>query len=175
MTELYRGKFLGLYQTGRWEYCSRTNASAVVVIVARTVDGHILFTEQYRPPVGSRVIEFPAGLVGDEPGCEDEPLETAAIRELEEECGYLAQSMTALTAGPTSAGLTNELIYFFNAVKPIRTGGGGGVGAENITVHEVPQAQCHSWLEQQQNNGLMVDPKVYAGLYFLSRTKGSSG
>ncbi len=167
MTELYRGKFLGLYKTGHWEYCSRTNASAVVVILTRTPEGNILFTEQYRPPVNARVIEFPAGLVGDEPGQENECLETAAIRELEEECGYLAQSMVPLTAGPTSAGLTNELIHFFMAQEPTRVGCGGGVEGENITVHQIPQSQCHQWLKQQQERGLMVDPKVFAGLYFL--------
>ncbi len=174
MTQLYRGKFLSLKKTGSWEYCERTNASAVVVIVARTEQGELLFTEQFRPPLNTRVIEFPAGLVGDEPGGSDESLQTAASRELEEECGYLARSMTALTRGPTSAGLTNEVIHFFLALNPQRTGPGGGVAGENITVHRVAQGDCHDWLEKQQAQGLMVDPKVYAGLYFLQHLDANS-
>lgn len=169
MTELYRGKFLGLHQTGTWEYCSRTNAHAVVVVVALNDRHEFVLTEQFRPPLGCSVIEFPAGLAGDEPGLSDEPLAEAAARELEEEVGYRAQSMTALTSGPTSAGLTDEVIHFFQANNPERVGAGGGVGGENIIVHHVHRTEIHGWLEDQQRRGLMVDPKVYAGLYFVMR------
>jgi len=38
---------------------------------------------------------------------------------------------------------------------------------ENITVHAVPLAEVHDWLEAKAKSGLLVDPKLYAGLYFL--------
>jgi ADP-ribose pyrophosphatase len=43
------------------------------------------------------------------------------------------------------------------------------VAHEDITVHEVPLAQVHSWLEAKAKSGVLVDPKVYAGLYFIGR------
>jgi NAD+ synthase (glutamine-hydrolysing) len=49
--------------------------------------------------VGQRVIEMPAGLVGDEPGQEEESFESAARRELLEETGYEAASLEPLFAG----------------------------------------------------------------------------
>ena len=46
------------------------------------------------------MIELPAGLVGDIAGAEDEDLEIAGMRELEEETGYRPARMTFLAAGP---------------------------------------------------------------------------
>ena len=34
--------------------------------MALTPDGNLLLVDQYRPPVEGRVIELPAGLVGDD-------------------------------------------------------------------------------------------------------------
>ena len=89
-TILAEGKFLRLVRDGRWEYADRTRAQGAVVLVAVTDDNRLVLTEQYRIPLGQRVLELPAGLVGDIQGEEDEPLVTAADRELLEETGYQA-------------------------------------------------------------------------------------
>jgi hypothetical protein len=34
-------------------------------------------------------------------------------------------------------------------------------------VHEVPLEQVEFWLIEKQKEGFLVDPKIYAGLYFL--------
>jgi ADP-ribose pyrophosphatase len=52
-----------------------------------------------------------------------------------------------------------------------RVGSGGGVAHEDITVHEVPLTQIHEWLEGRAKSGVLIDPKVYAGLYFILRAK----
>ncbi|MEM9529533.1 MAG: NUDIX hydrolase [Pseudomonadota bacterium] len=169
MTELYRGKFLGLYQTGTWEYCTRVNSRAVVVVAAMTQQQEVLLVEQFRPPVAGRVMEFPAGLVGDLPGAENEALTVAAQRELEEETGYTAGSLEPLMKGPVSAGLTSEQIHFFLGRELTKTGAGGGVSTEDITVHTIKWGRCHDWLAERQAQGILVDPKVYGGLYFLGR------
>lgn len=44
----------------------------------------IVLQKQYRPPLGKRVIEFPAGLVD-----KGETPEETAVRELREETGYI--------------------------------------------------------------------------------------
>jgi len=52
-----------------------------------------LFVEKVPIPLGGKVIEFPAGLVGDEPGREQEDLIEARATELLEETGYRAATL----------------------------------------------------------------------------------
>ena len=166
---LAAGRFLSLVKEGRWEYATRNKASGVVHVVPVTDDGKLIFVEQFRPPVGRKVIEFPAGLAGDIQDQEDEALETAAARELEEETGYQAREYKRVFHGPTSAGLCDEIATIFLAHGLAKVADGGGVGGEDITVHEVPLDQTHAWLEAKQRDGFYVAARVYTGLYFLQR------
>jgi ADP-ribose pyrophosphatase len=163
---VYRGRFLELKRRGAWEYVERTGSTGVVAVLALTDDGAILLTEQFRPPVDARVIEVPAGLAGDIDGQEQEPLEAAARRELLEEAGYEAGDMQPLVAGPTSSGLTSEIISIFLARSLRRVSEGGGDHTEDITVHEVPLAEAREFLLARMTEGVLVDPKVWAALYF---------
>jgi ADP-ribose pyrophosphatase len=36
-------------------------------------------------------------------------------------------------------------------------------------VHLVPLVEADSWLQARAAEGYLIDPKVYAGLYFLGR------
>ena len=90
-TVRYRGRYLNLIERDHWEFVTRPNAHAVVVLIAVTDDDELVLVEQYRRPVDSRVVELPAGLVGDL-GDPDEPVLEAAGRELIEETGYEASS-----------------------------------------------------------------------------------
>lgn len=54
-----------------------------VLILARTADGKWVMTEQYRHGTGKIALEFPAGIID-----KNETPEEAALRELQEECGY---------------------------------------------------------------------------------------
>lgn len=54
-----------------------------VLILARTKEGKWVMTEQYRHGTGKIALEFPAGIID-----KGETPEKAAIRELQEECGY---------------------------------------------------------------------------------------
>jgi len=168
---LHTGKFLALVKEGHWEYADRTNATGAAIIVAVTKEQKILLVEQYRIPVHSRTIELPAGIIGDEPGSSDEAHAEAARRELVEETGFEAGHIAALTHGLSSSGLTSETVTLFLATELGRVGEGGGVAHEDITVHEVPLAEVHEWLEAKAGAGVLVDPKVYAGLYFIGRNK----
>jgi ADP-ribose pyrophosphatase len=167
---LAEGRFLRLIKCGRWEYADRTNSSGAAVIVAVTDERKLLLIEQHRIPVDRRVIELPAGLAGDLPGSESEALATAARRELLEETGYEAKEMTWLASGPPTAGLASEIVTYFLAGGVRRVNGGGGDGHEKIQVHEVPLKDVDGWLQQKMTEGLLVDPKVYAGLYFANRS-----
>lgn len=161
----YSGRYLGLKERDRWEYAYRTNARGVVVIVPVTDAGELVLVEQYRIPVNSRVLELPAGLVGDNEDC-NEDFKTAARRELLEETGYRAACLKELLTSPSTPGLADEMITIYFASGLERVGPGGGDGNEDITVHHVPLDNAVDWLEQRMAKGVMLDPKIYAGLFW---------
>jgi len=165
---LYDGDFLRVRRRQHWEFVERANARAAVVIVAVTAAHELLLVEQQRLPVAQPVIELPAGLVGDVAGAEQESFVCAAARELEEETGYTAGALQQIMAGPPSAGLSSEQIVLFRARDLVKTGPGGGDDSEQITVHKVALEEAHGWLQACQAAGMLVDPKVYAGLYFAA-------
>jgi ADP-ribose pyrophosphatase len=160
--QVHVGQHLSLLARGRWEFVTRNTPRPAVGIVAITQQGKVVLVEQYRPPVGCRVVEIPAGLTGDMEGTEDEALVEAAKRELLEETGYAAHRWTQLAGGYSSPGLTDESIVLFLAEELERQHAGGGVGDENITVHEVELDQVLSWLQDRQAR---ADLKLFAGLY----------
>ena len=177
---LASGKYLRLVAQAHWEFAERVNATGAVAIIALTDERRLVLVEQYRIPVGCGVIELPAGLVGDVPG--DRPtapkssadsaateLAVAAHRELLEETGYDAAAMQLLGGGPTSAGLSNEVVTFFHATDLRKIEAGGGVDHEQIIVHEFLLDDLDAWLQKRAAEGLMIDPKIYAGLYLLQR------
>ena len=163
------GKYVRLVRRHGWECVERVNASGIVCMVPLTDDDKVVLIEQFRRPLNASVIEMPAGLVGDTTGNHAETVETAAQRELIEETGYQAKEFVLLIEGPPSAGLSSEIITFFLARGLTKVGSGGGDDTEDIIVHEIPVAQVHEWLEDKRRAGMMVDPKIYTGLYFLIR------
>ncbi|MEQ8819374.1 MAG: NUDIX hydrolase [Sumerlaeia bacterium] len=163
---LYEAKHLKLIELDGWEFAMRAYSSGVVAILAVTPEREIVLVEQLRKSVGRRCIEVPAGLAGDTAGSEEEAFEKAALRELEEETGYAADSMEFLTAGPSSAGISDEVIHFYRAVGVRRVGDGGGDEHEDIAVHVVPLAEVFDWLADRYRQGLYIDPKVYTALAF---------
>ncbi len=163
---LFTGRFLAVVREGHWEYAERVNATGAAIILAVTDDQNLLLVEQYRIPVHAQTMELPAGIIGDEPGTSKESHTEAARRELLEETGYDAEHIEPLTTGPASSGLASEVVTLFRAKGLRRAGQGGGVGREEITVHEVPLSTVREWLAAKAKSGVLVDPKVYAGLYF---------
>ena len=163
----YQGRYLHLVERDGWEYVSRLHP--VVVMIACTDDDELILVEQFRKPVDRRTIELPAGLVGDQHDQLDESLNTAAMRELEEETGYAAGRMSEIMRCPTSAGMSNEVAVFLLAEQLEKVGPGGGDASEDITVHCIARSQVENWLQLQYHAGLFIDPKIYSALYWLMR------
>lgn len=165
---LHTGKFLTLIKEGHWEYVGRVNGISAAIIIGVTTEQKVLLVEQYRIPVHTRTIELPAGIIGDEPGDTHESSVVAARRELLEETGYAAGRIEEITTGPSCSGITSERVTLFRAFDLHRTGKGGGVAHEVITVHEISLADVVTWLEAKTKTGVLIDPKVYAGLFFIN-------
>ncbi|HEX7813669.1 NUDIX hydrolase [Dyella sp.] len=164
---LHQGRWLTLRKRGRWEYVERNNPGGAVIILAVTPDDNVLFVEQYRVAIQQRTIEMPAGLVGDLADQADEGALLAASRELEEETGYRCERVEFLHMGPSSSGMSTEMITFVRAFGLTRVGPGGGDESENITVHEVPRTEAGPWLFARAKEGYSIDPKLFAGLWFI--------
>ncbi|MCR5775232.1 MAG: NUDIX hydrolase [Lachnospiraceae bacterium] len=95
--------------------CIHKGASAVVPVLP---DGRILMVHQYRYAISRETIEIPAG---GRDGVE-EPFETAARRELEEETGYTTDSpLEHLITIATAIAYCNEIIEVYVAKDLRRT------------------------------------------------------
>ncbi len=162
--KVFEGKHVVVLERGDWEFVERKKAREAAVIVAVTEDDRIILTEQFRQAVNARVIDLPAGLIE-----QGSPRQTAK-RELEEETGYTCESVELAASGPTSPGITTEIAHFFLAKNVERRGKGGGVEGENITVHQVPRREAGKWLARKGKQGVLIDLKVWAGLYFAAQS-----
>lgn len=161
---LCEGDWLRLVRRGRWEYAERTHGRGMaVVIVAVTPADELLFVEQFRAATGTRVVELPAGLVGDLD--EGDTLEAAARRELVEETGWSPARVEVLMLGPTTAGMSNERAAIIRASGLEKVGDGGGVDVEDIVVHAIARTHAAQWLAEAGARGCEVDLKAWIGLW----------
>ena len=167
---LYTGRFVELVVAPEsvWEYARRPACSGVVVVVALTRRNELVLVEQFRPPVDAHVLELPAGLAGDTPRTEGEPLLAAAKRELLEETGYVSDNWSLLGRSAPSAGITDELHSYFLARQCWREGEGGGDENEDIVVSTVPMETLRDALTERNKRGDIVSSTVWAGLGLLS-------
>ena len=87
-----------------------------VCIVALPTPNEVILIRQYRHAAGRELVEIPAGTLhaGEDP-------RECAIRELEEEAGYLASSMVERARFWTTPGFTTELMYLYEATGLTRT------------------------------------------------------
>lgn len=166
---LFSGRHLRFAVRKGWEFVERPGISGIVVIVGTTRRGACVLVSQWREPVGAWVVEWPAGLAGDEPGGAAEELAAAARRELREETGFEASALEPILTGPPSPGISDEVVTFFRAKELVRVGRGGGVAGEGVRAHVVAPAKLEAWLAILQSRGTLVDPKVFAGAYLLRK------
>ncbi|MCM6778758.1 NUDIX hydrolase [Nocardia sp. CDC159] len=82
-----------------------------VAVAAVDDEGNLVLVNQYRHPIGRRLLELPAGLL-DKQG--EDPL-TAAQRELAEETGLAARDWSVLVDVALSPGFTDEALRIYLA------------------------------------------------------------
>lgn len=154
---MWKGKYLLAMRSGRWEYASRTNDIRAVVILAEH-DGKVILVEQKRVPIGSRCLELPAGLVGDEDP--NATIEQTAVKELEEETGFTAAHIERLGEFYSSPGMIAEGFTLVRATGIKRIGQGGGNEHEDIVVHLVERSAIAGFIAAKRSEGVGIDAKL---------------
>jgi len=164
---VFAGKFISLIDEDSWEFAHRPAAAGVVQVIA--VDrGGVLLVEQFRASQGARVISLPGGLIAKPTRTKSETSRQAAFRELAEETGYAATYLKRLGSGPASPGMTTESVVFFRAEGLRKTRIRTRDPLEDIALHRVPLMNIRSWLKDTHRTGLLIDLKVFSGLYLAN-------
>jgi ADP-ribose pyrophosphatase len=107
----------------RWEVVEHQSAVVVMALAGRSLLG----VEQYRPAIGERTWELPAGLI--DPG--EQPLE-AARRELAEET-QLSGELSLITQLYPSPGFCDEKVFLYRA-QELRPAKGTPDAEEELTI-----------------------------------------
>lgn len=135
--------------------------SGGVCVAALTDNDEILFVRQFRYPYKKELLELPAGKL--EKG--ENPLE-AGIRELEEECGVIAEKVFSLgTVYPTVA-YCSEIIYLYAATGLRRTEQHLDMG-EFLSVEKKPLDEA----VRMVMNGEICDSKTVALVLKIAKLK----
>lgn len=146
---------------GALELIRHRGASAVVPILGdpEAPDPTLVLIHQYRYAAGGFIYEIPAGIPED-----GESWEECALRELEEETGYVAETLRPLSRIFTTPGFTNEEIHLFQA-----TGLGRGAVQrdkdEFLEVVEIPMSEVLGMVSA----GVIRDSKSLIGILLVDR------
>ncbi|EPQ14140.1 ADP-sugar pyrophosphatase [Myotis brandtii] len=136
----------------------------IIPVLQRTLHYEcIILVKQFRPPMGSYCLEFPAGLIDD-----NESPEAAALRELEEETGYKGDVAECSPATCMDPGLSNCTTHIVTVtingdeaenVRPKPNPGDG----EFVEVISLPKNDLMKRLEALvTEEHLTVDARVYS-------------
>jgi len=163
---LYSGKFLEMellqYIDGKgverkWEAVKRVNSNGVVVMIVTVAETQeLVLVRQFRPPLGTFNIEFPAGLIDD-----GESPQEAAIRELKEETGYIGWARSGIFECVNSSGMSGEKVFIlqmrtFSHTKESPK----NEESEDIEVILVPIVDLVNFIEVQLKQGNSIDSKI---------------
>lgn len=155
-------------EEGIWETVERKNtySRGAVVVIALTQNQELILERNWRAPIESDIIQFPAGLT-DVAG---ESEEEAAKRELLEETGYFARELIPVMVSPLSPTLTPTEGSHFLARDVEYVGRQRQDTAERIEVLKVPISKLTRFLLNPPEN-TMLDLRVPGILWILEKKK----
>ena len=133
-----------------------------VVIIPVTADGEIVLVRQYRHAIGRWAWELPAGSL--KPG---EDVERAAIRECQEETGWIPTRIERVGAFFPTPGYCDEQMTFFK-VTGLRTAGPDDEAAHQDEDEDIEaRAFARDVVQRMIADGEVIDLKTVAGLALI--------
>ncbi|MDR2643626.1 MAG: NUDIX hydrolase [Planctomycetaceae bacterium] len=132
-----------------------------VVVLPELSDNRVVLIRQHRVAVDEELIELPAGTMESN----EEPIVTAR-RELIEETGYVAESVTHIMTFFTSPGFMKEEMHLFHA-KNLIQGPTAMEDGEKIETIIVSLAEAMEMITKDE----IHDAKTIIGLYWLHNKK----
>jgi 8-oxo-dGTP pyrophosphatase MutT (NUDIX family) len=153
---------------GTWETVTRTNVynRGAVVIVALTKERELILERNWRVPLESFVLQFPAGLTDREWESEEE----TARRELLEETGYLATRLIPIITAPLSPALSPTGASHFLAPDVEYAGRRDTDDPAETEVIKVPVAKISDFILHLDQD-TKLDLRLPGILWILERTK----
>lgn len=156
----YKGKIIDFYKdtlelpdgrTAIWDYIDHKGAAAIVPV---DKNGNIILVSQYRNSIRKQTLEIPAG--GLNP---NEDPKVCAIRELEEETGYVAKEAKHLIDIVTAIAYCNEIIYVYYAEVDEQK-------EQQLDEDEFVEVKKYSLeeIEEMILNGTIVDTKTISSI-----------
>jgi ADP-ribose pyrophosphatase len=168
---LYRGRIFDLivdevqYPSGNLGIREIAHHPGGAVTVPLFDDGRVLLVKQFRYPLGEYLVELPAGKLapGEDPA-------VCAARELTEETGWIAGSLTRLTSMYTTPGFCDEILHLFLAtnLRESPEGHRREEGELSMTVLAVPLSEAVAMIDR----GQIRDGKSIAGLLMAEKSVG---
>lgn len=131
--------------------------NGAVSVLAITPENEVLVVEQYRKAMEKTLIEIPAGKleIGEE-------RESAALRELEEETGYVADKLELIGEVYGCPGFCNEKVNIYIA-KDLKEGKVNLDEDEFLNLTKIPINQIHSLLSEHK----IEDAKTMIAFQYL--------
>jgi ADP-ribose pyrophosphatase len=132
------------------------------VVVPLLDNGSVILVKQFRYPIQRFIYELPAGKLnpGEDPA-------VCAMRELEEETGYVAGSLRKLTAIYSTPGFCNEVLHLYLATDLKKSEHGQRLeeGEMSLTDETVMLSRAVEMIEA----GEIIDGKTICGLLMTEK------
>jgi len=146
---------------GKLDVVRHPGAAAVVPFLddPGATDPRILLIRHFRHAAGGWLWEIPAGKL--DPGEQAHP-ERCAARELQEETGYSAKTVTRLLSIVTTPGFSDELIHLYLATGLTR-GEHAREPDEFMELHELPLSKVRKMIQDNE----ITDGKSLVALLFV--------
>lgn len=163
--EIYQGRVIRVFQedvclpSGHTHHNELIVHPGAVALIAVNDKKELLLVKQWRHAAKKVMIEVPAGTLE-----KDEPVLTCAQRELQEEVGYRANTITPLGGFYSSPGFCTEYIYLFLAedlvYEPLQ-----GEDSDSIDILYLPLEKALHMIDTQE----IEDAKTLTALLLYLR------